>query len=236
MRVESFDHGKCDCKTGGRSLNRVVRPSKLKPQFGKHFEHRDQLPDADNDRHKGVDADVFGPDADHADRNGRRPVCKHQYTASPEIRPAALQPSIDNVREDRDQIKRIEPLPFGQEIIIQTVGRSPIAREQKDGEEKEDNSVSDDEKIVRQSPALQESEKPEFPPPERYHPNKQGKQPGSVRPAQAQKSSMSGNPLNHRAYTDENVRDAKTNNDRRKHHHMLELVRHFSSFMCGLLV
>ena len=47
---------------------------------------------------------------------------------------------------------------------------------------------------------------------------------------------MSGNPLNDRTYADENVCDAKTDNDRRKHHHMLELVCHFNSFACGLFV
>jgi hypothetical protein len=47
---------------------------------------------------------------------------------------------------------------------------------------------------------------------------------------------MSGNSLNHRACPDEDIRDAKTDNDRRKHHHVLKLVRHFSSFMCSLLV
>jgi hypothetical protein len=88
-------------------------------------------------------------------------------------------------------------------------------------------------KIVRQSPALQECEKPKFPPPEGYHPDKEGEQPDSMRPAQAQAGSMSGNPLNHRAYPDENVRDAKTDNDRRKHHHMLKLIVHSNASAAG---
>jgi hypothetical protein len=57
-----------------------------------------------------------------------------------------------------------------------------------------------------------------------------------MRPAQAQAGAMSGDPLDRRAYPDEDISDAKADNDRRKHHYVLELVRHFSSFMCGLLV
>ncbi len=40
---------------------------------------------------------------------------------------------------------------------------------------------------------------------------------------------MSGNALDGRAYPDEDIGDAKTDNDRRKHHHMLELIVHWSA-------
>src|ERR1700730_15138966 len=221
---------RCERATLRRSGFGIIRGL---TQLREYLRHRDQLQDADNDRHKRVYAYVFGPDADHAHRNRRRPVCKSPDTVRLDIRPASLQPGIDNIREDRDQIEWIKPSPFGQEIIIQTVGRSPIARKQKNSEEEEKNGVSDDEKIVRQRPAFQECEKPKLPPPEGYHPDKEVEQPDSMRPAQAQAGSMAGIPLNRRAHPDENVGDAKTDDDRRKHHHVLKLIVHSNASEAG---